>query len=91
MTDGRFSGGTSSLCVGHIAAEAGDGGPIALVRNGDHIQLDVAAGTLDVLVADTNMADRRLSWTPSPPPGQRGVLGKYARSVSIASTAAICG
>ena len=91
VTDGRFSGGTSGLCVGHIAPEAVDGGPIALVRNGDRIHLDVAAGTLEVLVADTDMAGRRSSWTPPAPTGRRGVLAKYARTVVTASAGAVCG
>ena len=91
VTDGRFSGGTSGLCVGHIAPEAVEGGPIALVGNGDRIHLDVAAGTLDLLVADTDMADRRSSWRPPPPSAQRGVLGKYARAVGTASAGAVCG
>ncbi|WP_346622193.1 dihydroxy-acid dehydratase [Blastococcus montanus] len=91
VTDGRFSGGTSGLCVGHIAPEATDGGPIALVQNGDRIHLDVPAGTLDILVADREMAGRRSAWTPPQPSARRGVLGKYARAVGTASAGAVCG
>ena len=90
MTDGRFSGGTTGLCVGHIAPEAVDGGPIALVRDGDGIRLDVASGTLDILVDDDEMASRAKGFTPLPPRYTRGVLAKYAKLVTSASRGAIC-
>ena len=90
MTDGRFSGGTTGLCVGHIAPEAVDGGPIALVRDGDRIRLDVASGTLDILVDEDEMASRAKGFTPLPPRYTRGVLAKYAKLVTSASRGAIC-
>jgi dihydroxy-acid dehydratase len=91
VTDGRFSGGTSGLCVGHVAPESVDGGPIALIRSGDPIRLDVAAGTLDVLLDEAELADRRSSWTAAPLPARRGVLGKYAAAVRSATEGAVCG
>jgi dihydroxy-acid dehydratase len=89
MTDGRFSGGTTGLCVGHIAPEAVDGGPIALVQDGDRIRLDVGAGTLDVLVEPEELERRRGGWEPLPPTFTRGVLGKYTKLVKSASRGAI--
>ncbi|WP_432562929.1 dihydroxy-acid dehydratase [Kineococcus sp. SYSU DK003] len=90
MTDGRFSGGTTGLCVGHMAPEAVDGGPIAFVRDGDRIRLDVAAKTLEVLVSDEELAARREGWAPLPPVFTRGVLAKYAKQVQSASVGAVC-
>jgi len=90
MTDGRFSGGTTGLCVGHVAPEAVDGGPIAFVRDGDRIRLDVAGKTLQVLVADDELEARRADWAPLPPVFTRGVLAKYAKQVQSASTGAVC-
>lgn len=89
MTDGRFSGGTSGLCVGHIAPEAVDGGPIALVEDGDRIRLDVGEGGLDLLVEPAELERRRAAWTPPAPVARRGVLGKYVRLVQSASRGAI--
>jgi dihydroxy-acid dehydratase len=89
MTDGRFSGGTTGLCVGHIAPEAVDGGPIAFVQDGDRIRLDVAAGTLDLLVDEEELARRREGWEPLAPKFSRGVLGKYTKLVKSASRGAI--
>ncbi|MGW4715799.1 dihydroxy-acid dehydratase [Nocardia sp. NPDC004260] len=91
LTDGRFSGGTTGLCVGHIAPEAVDGGPIAFVRDGDPIRLDVAEGTLDLLVDADELARRRAGWEPLPPRYTRGVLAKYTKLVGSASTGAVCG
>ncbi|HEX3824010.1 MAG TPA: dihydroxy-acid dehydratase [Mycobacteriales bacterium] len=91
LTDGRFSGGTTGLCVGHVAPEAADGGPIALVRDGDPIRLDVAARTLDLLVDDDELARRRAEWSPPPQPYPTGVLGKYAKLVGSAANGAVCG
>lgn len=91
LTDGRFSGGTTGLCVGHIAPEAVDGGPIALVRDGDTIRLDVDAGTLDVLVDEGEMAARAVDWVPASRPVKRGVLAKYAQLVGSASRGAVLG
>src|SRR3954467_9113060 len=78
LTDGRFSGGTTGLCVGHVAPEAVDEGPIAYVRDGDRIRLDVANGVLDLLVDEDELAARRSGWTAPPPKHTRGVLAKYA-------------
>ena len=89
ITDGRFSGGTTGLCVGHIAPEAADGGPIAFVRDGDRITLDVANATLDAEIDD--LETRRTGWAPNPPKYTRGVLGKYAKVVQSAAHGAICG
>ena len=91
ITDGRFSGGTTGLCVGHIAPEATEGGPIALVEDGDLIVLDVASGLLDLEVDPAELASRRARWTPSPRPVRRGVLAKYAKLVRSAEVGAICG
>jgi dihydroxy-acid dehydratase len=91
VTDGRFSGGTTGLCVGHLAPEAADGGPIAFVRDGDRIRLDVAEGTLDLLVEPAELDARRDGWRPLPPRYDRGVLAKYARLVGSASRGAVCG
>ncbi len=91
VTDGRFSGGTTGLCVGHIAPEAVDGGPIAFVRDGDPIRLDVANGLLDVSVDDAELAARKDGWTPNEPKYTRGVLGKYAKVVQSAAHGAVCG
>ena len=91
MTDGRFSGGTTGLCVGHIAPEAVDGGPIAVVRDGDRIRLDVSTGALDLLVDEEELAARWEGWEPLPPKFTKGVLGKYVQLVKSASTGAILG
>ncbi|MFY0406107.1 dihydroxy-acid dehydratase [Solicola sp. PLA-1-18] len=88
LTDGRFSGGTTGLCVGHVAPEAVDGGPVAFVRDGDPIRLDMGARTLDVLVDADEMAARRDGWQPQAPKYTRGVLAKYAKLVGSASTGA---
>ena len=89
ITDGRFSGGTTGLCVGHIAPEAVDGGPIAFVRDGDPITLDVANRTLEVTIDDLEV--RKAGWVPNPPKYTRGVLGKYAKMVQSAAHGAVCG
>jgi dihydroxy-acid dehydratase len=89
ITDGRFSGGTTGLCVGHVAPEAVDGGPIAFVRDGDRIVVDVHEFRLDLMVDEAELAQRREGWTPNPPRYTQGVLGKYARLVQGAETGAI--
>ncbi|MBJ7453014.1 MAG: dihydroxy-acid dehydratase [Blastococcus sp.] len=91
LTDGRFSGGTTGLCIGHVAPEATDGGPIAFVRDGDRIRLDLTTRTLDLLVDDEELARRREGWEPLPPRYTTGVLGKYAKLVGSAAQGAICG
>ncbi len=90
LTDGRFSGGTTGLCIGHVAPEAADGGPIGLVRDGDVIRLDVTAGTLDLLVDEAELGKRRADWSPPPARYRTGVLAKYARLVGSASSGAVC-
>jgi dihydroxy-acid dehydratase len=90
ITDGRFSGGTTGLCVGHVAPEAVDGGPIALVREGDRIRIDIAERRLDLLVDEAQLAQRRAAFTPLPPRYERGVLAKYAKLVGSASRGAVC-
>ncbi len=90
LTDGRFSGGTTGLCVGHVAPEAAHGGPIALVRDGDPIVLDMDRQELNLLVDAEELARRRQEWT-APQRPLRGVLAKYARLVGSAAEGAICG
>jgi len=90
LTDGRFSGGTTGPCVGHVAPEAAVGGPIALVRHGDRIRLDLATRTLDLLVDDADLERRRAEWKAPPQPFDYGVLGKYAKLVGSAAYGAIC-
>jgi dihydroxy-acid dehydratase len=89
ITDGRFSGGTTGLCVGHIAPEAVDAGPIAFVRDGDRIRLDVASKTLDLLVEPAELATRSAGWAPIPHSYTRGVLAKYSKLVQSASKGAV--
>jgi dihydroxy-acid dehydratase len=91
VTDGRFSGATTGLCIGHVAPEATDGGPIALVRDGDEIVLDMASRTLDLRVDPDELARRRAAWSAPAPKHERGVLAKYARLVGSAAQGAICG
>jgi dihydroxy-acid dehydratase len=90
ITDGRFSGGTTGLCVGHVAPEAVDGGPIGLVRDGDRIRIDIGERTLDLLVDPAELERRRAEFTPLPPRYERGVLAKYSRLVGSASRGAVC-
>ena len=90
VTDGRFSGGSTGLCVGHVCPEASDGGPIGLVRDGDRIRIDIPSRTLDLLVDDGELARRRAEFEPLPPRYARGVLGKYVRLVGSASRGAVC-
>src|SRR5690349_6742610 len=91
MTDGRFSGGTTGLCVGHIAPEAVDGGPIAFVRTGDPITLDMANRTLEVEVEPDELEKRKVGWEPLPPRYTSGVLAKYRKLVSSAAEGAVTG
>jgi dihydroxy-acid dehydratase len=91
LTDGRFSGGTTGLCIGHIAPEAVDAGPIAFVRDGDLIRVDIAARSLDLLVDETELAARHSGWAPLPPRYTRGVLAKYSKLVHSAAEGAITG
>ena len=89
ITDGRFSGGTWGFCIGHVAPEAVDGGPIAFVKDGDKILVDVHTKRLDLLVSDEEIAQRKVGWTPNAPRYTKGVLGKYAKLVQGAETGAI--
>ncbi|MGH3471148.1 MAG: dihydroxy-acid dehydratase, partial [Nocardioidaceae bacterium] len=90
LTDGRFSGGTTGLCVGHVAPEAADAGPIAFIRDGDRVRLDVPNRSLDVLVDEADMAPRRKGWEPPPPRYTTGVLSKYTKLVQSAAVGAVC-
>jgi dihydroxy-acid dehydratase len=91
LTDGRFSGGTTGLCIGHIAPEAVDEGPIAFVRDGDLIRVDIAARSLDLLVEPAELEARRNGWAPLPPRYTRGVLAKYSKLVHSAAEGAVTG
>ncbi|MBU6347997.1 MAG: dihydroxy-acid dehydratase [Actinomycetales bacterium] len=90
ITDGRFSGGTTGLCVGHVAPEALAGGPIGLVRNGDRVRIDIPNETLDLLVDEAELAERKKSWQPIPHKFNRGVLAKYSKLVGSAAIGAVC-
>ena len=90
LTDGRFSGGTTGLCVGHVAPEAVDGGPIAFVVDGDRIRLDVANGTLDILVDASEIDARAIGFTAPAPRYTTGVLAKYRKLVGSAAGGAVC-
>ena len=91
LTDGRFSGGTTGLCIGHIAPEAVDAGPIAFIADGDIIRVDIANRSLDLLVDEETLSSRREGWAPLPPRYTRGVLAKYAKLVHSAAQGAITG
>ena len=90
ITDGRFSGGTTGLCIGHVAPEAASGGPIGLVEEGDRVRVDLPARRLDVLVDEATLAERRASWKPIDPRYPTGALGKYAKLVGSAGKGAVC-
>jgi dihydroxy-acid dehydratase len=89
VTDGRFSGGSRGLSIGHVAPEAAEGGPIGLVRDGDIIGIDLPARTLDLELSDAELARRRAAWTPPAPRYTRGWLGRYTKLVTNASTGAV--
>ncbi|MDT5082856.1 MAG: dihydroxy-acid dehydratase [Mycobacterium sp.] len=91
LTDGRFSGGTTGLCVGHVAPEAVDAGPIAFLEHGDRIRLDVGKGTLDVLVDTAEFDSRKAGFNPPAPKYPTGVLAKYRKLVGSAAQGAVCG
>ncbi|MFM8212841.1 MAG: dihydroxy-acid dehydratase, partial [Actinomycetes bacterium] len=90
VTDGRFSGATAGFCIGHVAPEATDGGPIALVETGDKIKLDLTNRRLDLLVDEDTLAKRKTNWKPAAPRYTTGVLGKYARLVGTSAKGAVC-
>ncbi|MDA3821355.1 MAG: dihydroxy-acid dehydratase [Bacteroidales bacterium] len=89
ITDGRFSGGTRGACIGHIAPEAADGGPIGLLENGDVISIDIPAGKLDVKLSVEEMESRQKKWKPKAPRITKGVLGRYAKLAGSASNGAV--
>jgi dihydroxy-acid dehydratase len=91
LTDGRFSGGSTGLCVGHVAPEAVDGGPIAFIKDGDLVRIDIKARTLDLLVDPAELEARKVGWQPLPHKFTRGVLAKYSKTVGSASKGAVCG
>lgn len=91
LTDGRFSGGSTGLCVGHVSPEAVDAGPIAFVKDGDRVRINVTDRTLDLLVDEAEMLERRKHFQPVPHKYRRGVLAKYAKVVGSASLGAVCG
>lgn len=89
ITDGRFSGGTRGPCVGHISPEAMEGGPIALLHNGDEIEIDLERKVIQHFLADGELEARQKAWTPPPIKIQKGYLARYAKQVTSASTGAI--
>jgi dihydroxy-acid dehydratase len=91
LTDGRFSGGSTGLCVGHVAPEAVDGGPIAFIKDGDLVRIDIKSRTLDLVVDPAELAARKVGWKPIPHKFTRGVLAKYSKTVGSASKGAVCG
>jgi len=90
LTDGRFSGGSTGLCVGHVAPEAVDGGPIAFIKDGDIVRIDIPNRTLDLLVDPSELEARKVGWKPLPHKYSRGVLHKYSKLVGSASKGAVC-
>ncbi|MEM2192428.1 MAG: dihydroxy-acid dehydratase, partial [Candidatus Hadarchaeales archaeon] len=89
VTDGRFSGGTRGLCVGHVTPEAAEGGPIGVVEDGDEILIDVQKRKIDLLISKEELAKRLKSFRPRPPKTTRGLLGYYSKVVSSAAEGAI--
>jgi dihydroxy-acid dehydratase len=89
ITDGRFSGGTTGLCIGHVAPESEVGGPIGLVEEGDRIRVELASRRLDVLVSEEELSERRANWKAHPPRYTSGVLAKYAKLVGSAANGAV--
>jgi dihydroxy-acid dehydratase len=89
ITDGRFSGGTRGLCIGHVSPEAAEGGPIGLIQDGDRIEIDLAARRLDVHVSEAELARRRAEWRALEPAYHRGWLARYTRLATNASHGAV--
>ena len=89
ITDGRFSGATRGMCIGYVSPESFVGGPLALLRDGDRIQIDAAARRMDLLIGDQELAQRREAWIPRPPRHRAGALAKYARLVGQAPGGAV--
>jgi dihydroxy-acid dehydratase len=90
LTDGRFSGGTRGAAIGHISPEAAEGGPIALVREGDRIKIDIRGKTLTLLVDEAELAKRQAAWQPPEPKIKHGYAARYSRMVSSGSRGAVC-
>ncbi len=89
ITDGRFSGGTTGMCIGHVAPEAARGGPIGIVNDGDTIKVDIPKRSIEILVGEEELAQRAASWTPIPPRYTKGALAKYAKLVGSAESGAV--
>jgi dihydroxy-acid dehydratase len=89
LTDGRFSGASRGPCIGHISPEAAVGGPIALIKDGDILSIDVPGRKLELLVSDEEMAKRRSEWKPMPPKVTKGYLARYAKLVTSADRGAV--
>ena len=91
ITDGRFSGGTTGMCIGHVAPEAANGGPIALIKTGDRIKVDIPNRSIEILVDEQELAERASTWEPIAPRYTKGALAKYAKLVGSAETGAVLG
>ncbi|MDD3942477.1 MAG: dihydroxy-acid dehydratase, partial [Sphaerochaetaceae bacterium] len=89
ITDGRFSGATRGASIGHVSPEAAEGGPIAFVKEGDIIEIDIEHGTLTLKVDDAELAKRKEGWKAPVPPITTGYLGRYAKQVTSAATGAV--
>lgn len=89
ITDGRFSGGTRGACIGHVSPEAAVGGPIALLKNGDIVEIDIPANKINIKISDAELAERKKHWTPRPPRITKGCLAKYAAMATSADTGAV--
>jgi len=89
LTDGRFSGATRGICIGHIAPEAAIGGPLALLKDGDRVRIDADARRIDVLVDEAELSRRRAAWVAPPPRHTAGLLAKYAQCVGQADAGAV--
>jgi dihydroxy-acid dehydratase len=89
ITDGRFSGGTTGMCIGHVAPEAARGGPIGIVNDGDTIKVDIPNRSIELLVDTSELEKRAASWEPIPPRYTKGALAKYAKLVGSAETGAV--
>ncbi|MER2148917.1 MAG: dihydroxy-acid dehydratase, partial [Ruminococcus sp.] len=89
ITDGRFSGATRGACIGHVCPEAAVGGPIALVEDGDIIEIDIPANTIKLIVSDEELAKRRAEWQPREPKITTGYLARYAKLVSSSAKGAV--
>ena len=89
VTDGRFSGGSHGFLIGHVAPEAQEGGPLALVRDGDRIEIDAVRNTIDVVLDEAELEARREAWEAPPLKAKRGTLYRYIKTVSSASTGCI--